>query len=204
MGRTIRPGNGLFQGDGALTDAPLRDSRRCVKIRLMVQHWLVQPAARRKAVTSSRRHVVGPENRSRGRQSMTDNRWFFRSTLIFGLVLLGLVPAALRAQEAPTVSGQVKASVGGAPLVGAIVSVPSLHLNATTDNEGKYRLVLPAGTTGAVTLTARRIGFQTRTTSCPRCKAKSPVCRSRIQRIRSAPRVSSFAAPVRFSGRTNH
>ena len=92
---------------------------------------------------------------------MTDNRWFFRSTLIFGLVLLGLVPAALRAQEAPTVSGQVKASVGGAPLVGAIVSVPSLHLNATTDNEGKYRLVLPAGTTGAVTLTARRIGFQT-------------------------------------------
>ncbi len=92
---------------------------------------------------------------------MTDNRWFFRSTLIFGLVLLGLSPAALRAQEGPTVSGQVKAGVGGAPLVGAIVSVPSLRLTATTDNEGKYRLVLPAGTAGAVTLTARRIGFQT-------------------------------------------
>ncbi len=95
---------------------------------------------------------------------MTDNRWFVRSTLIIGLVLLGLIPAVASAQDATTVSGQVKSSVGGAPLVGAIVSIPSLRLNATTDIEGRYRLVVPAGSTGAVTLTARRIGFQTSST----------------------------------------
>src|SRR6266511_1516108 len=94
---------------------------------------------------------------------MTDNRWFVRSILTIGVVLLGLIPAALSAQEATTVSGQVKSSPGGAPLVGAIVSIAALRVNATTDNDGRYRLVLPAGTTGPVTLTARRIGYQTGT-----------------------------------------
>ena len=94
---------------------------------------------------------------------MTDNRWFVRSTLTIGLVLFGLIPAALRAQEATTVSGQVKTSVGGAPLAGVIVSASSLRLTVQTDNEGRYRLVVPAGTTGPVTLTARRIGYQTGT-----------------------------------------
>jgi len=94
---------------------------------------------------------------------MTDNRWFVRSICTIGLVLLGLVPAVATAQEATTVSGQVKSSPGGTPLVGAIVSIPSLRVNATTDNEGKYRLVLPAGSTGAVQLTARRIGYTTNT-----------------------------------------
>src|SRR6266576_3867363 len=93
---------------------------------------------------------------------MTDNRWFFRSLLTIGLVLLGL-PVVANAQEAPTVSGQVKTSVGGTPLVGVIVSAPSLKVSATTDNGGNYRLTLPAGTTGSVTLTARRIGYQTGT-----------------------------------------
>src|SRR6266576_1047459 len=91
---------------------------------------------------------------------MTDNRWFVRTILIFGLVLLGLVPAVASAQDATTVSGQVKASVGGAPLVGVIISAPALRLTVQTDNEGRYRLVVPAGTTGPVTLTARRIGYQ--------------------------------------------
>src|SRR6266540_2979354 len=94
---------------------------------------------------------------------MTDNRWFVRSILTIGVVLLGLIPAALSAQEATTVSGQVKSSPGGAPLVGAIVSIAALRVNATTDNDGRYRLVLPAGSTGAVQLTVRRIGFQTGT-----------------------------------------
>ena len=92
---------------------------------------------------------------------MTDNRWFVRSTLIIGLVLLGLIPAVASAQDATTVSGQVKTSVGGAPLAGVIVSAPSLRLTVQTDNAGRYRLVVPAGTTGPVTLTARRIGYQT-------------------------------------------
>jgi TonB-linked SusC/RagA family outer membrane protein len=94
---------------------------------------------------------------------MTDHRWFFRSILTIGLVLIGLVPAVATAQEAPTVSGQVKASPGGQPLVGVIVSIPTLRVNATTDNDGRYRLVLPAGSSGAVQLTARRIGYQTGT-----------------------------------------
>jgi len=94
---------------------------------------------------------------------MTDNRWFVRSIFTIGLVLIGLIPTVATAQEATTVSGQVKSTPGGAPLVGAIVSIPSLRVSATTDNEGRYRLVLPAGSTGAVQLTARRIGYQTST-----------------------------------------
>jgi TonB-linked SusC/RagA family outer membrane protein len=96
---------------------------------------------------------------------MTDNRWFVRSIFTIGLVLLGLVPAVATAQEATTVSGLVKSSPGGTPLGGAIVSIPSLRVNATTGNDGRYRLVLPAGSTGAVQLTTRRIGYQTSTLS---------------------------------------
>jgi len=92
---------------------------------------------------------------------MTDNRWFVRCILTIGLVLIGLIPAVATAQEATTVSGQVKSTPGGQPLSGAIVSIPSLRVNATTDNDGRYRLVLPAGSSGAVQLTVRRIGYQT-------------------------------------------
>src|SRR5437899_811713 len=92
---------------------------------------------------------------------MTDNRWFVRSILTIGLVLLGLIPAVANAQQATTVSGQVKTSVGGTPLFGAIVSVPSLRVNAATDAQGRYQLVIPAGTSGPVTLTAKLIGFKT-------------------------------------------
>jgi len=94
---------------------------------------------------------------------MTDNRWFVRCILTIGLVLIGLIPAVATAQEATTVSGQVKSTPGGQPLSGAIVSIPSLRVNATTGNDGRYRLVLPAGSSGAVQLTARRIGYQTST-----------------------------------------
>jgi len=94
---------------------------------------------------------------------MTDNRWFVRCILTLGLVLIGLIPAVATAQEATTVSGQVKSTPGGQPLSGAIVSIPSLRVNATTGNDGRYRLVLPAGSSGAVQLTARRIGYQTGT-----------------------------------------
>jgi TonB-linked SusC/RagA family outer membrane protein len=92
---------------------------------------------------------------------MTDNRWFVRCILTIGLVLIGLIPAVATAQEATTVSGQVKSTPGGQPLSGAIVSISSLRVNATTDNDGRYRLVLPAGSSGAVQLTVRRIGYQT-------------------------------------------
>src|SRR5713226_3318765 len=92
---------------------------------------------------------------------MTDNRWFVRSILTIGLVLLGLIPAVANAQVATTVSGQVKTSVGGTPLYGVIVSIPSLRVSAATDAQGRYQLVIPAGTSGPVTLSARLIGFKT-------------------------------------------
>ena len=92
---------------------------------------------------------------------MADNRWFFRITPQLGLVLLGLIPAAVSAQEPTTISGRVTASLGGTPLYGAIVSIPSLRVSASTNGEGRYQLVVPAGSTGAVTLTARLIGFKT-------------------------------------------
>src|SRR3954468_10506849 len=93
---------------------------------------------------------------------MTANRWFVRSFFTIGVILFGLTTVA-RAQAAKTVAGRVKTSVGGAPLVGVIVSAPTLRVSATTDNGGNYSLVLPAGAASPVTLTARRIGYQTNT-----------------------------------------
>src|SRR4051812_3823201 len=93
---------------------------------------------------------------------MTEYRWFVRSIFTIGVILFGLTAVA-SAQDATTVSGQVKTSVGGAPLVGVIVSAATLRVSATTDNGGNYSLVLPAGAASPVTLTARRIGYQTNT-----------------------------------------
>src|SRR5438034_1591588 len=91
---------------------------------------------------------------------MADNRWFVRFTLRLGLVLLGLTPAVAAAQAPTTISGRVTASVGGTPLYGAIVSIPTLRVSASTNGDGRYQLVAP-GSTGAATLTARLIGFKT-------------------------------------------
>src|SRR6266487_2482517 len=92
---------------------------------------------------------------------MAYNRWFARFTLRLGLVLLGLTPAVAAAQAPTTISGRVTASVGGTPLYGAIVSIPTLRVSASTNGDGRYQLVAPAGSTGAATLTARLIGFKT-------------------------------------------
>jgi TonB-linked SusC/RagA family outer membrane protein len=92
---------------------------------------------------------------------MTDNRWSLRTTLTFGVVLLGLSPAVAAAQQPTTVTGRVTASVGGTALYGAIVSIPSLRVSGSTNGDGRYQLTVPAGSTGAVTLTARLIGFKT-------------------------------------------
>ncbi len=93
---------------------------------------------------------------------MTTDRSVVRSVLNSGLVLLGLLPAVASAQEATTVTGEVTAAAGGTPVVGASVMIPTLRLTTTTDAQGKYRFTVPASATGEVTLSARRIGYVTR------------------------------------------
>ncbi len=73
-------------------------------------------------------------------------------------VVLGLVPAVAYAQGT-TISGQVTGT-GGAPVVGASVSVPTLRVGGFTDDQGQYNFTVPASANGTtVTVTARRLGF---------------------------------------------
>src|SRR2546423_4017229 len=72
---------------------------------------------------------------------------------------LGLMPALAYAQGT-VISGQVT-GVGGAPVVGASVSIPSLRVGGFTDDQGRYNFTVPASANGTtVTVTARRLGFQ--------------------------------------------
>jgi TonB-linked SusC/RagA family outer membrane protein len=80
---------------------------------------------------------------------------------VTALLAVAIVPAAY-AQQPTTVSGQVTASVGGTPLAGAAVSIPTLRVGATTDAEGRYSFTVPARATGEATLTVRRIGYVSR------------------------------------------
>ena len=74
-------------------------------------------------------------------------------------VVLGLVPAVASAQGTP-ISGQVTGT-GGAPVVGANVSIPALRVGGFTDDQGRYNFTVPESATGTtVTVTARRLGFQ--------------------------------------------
>ena len=72
--------------------------------------------------------------------------------------MLGLAPAFAQAQGT-TISGQVTGT-GGAPVVGASVSIPTLRVGAFTDAEGRYTFTAPTSATGtSVTVVARRLGF---------------------------------------------
>src|SRR5881396_515079 len=96
----------------------------------------------------SRSLVVGPENRSRRGKCMTDKRWFVRSILTFGFVLLGLSPAVARtavAQGTRVVAGQVTDSSTRAGLSGVRVSVVGTTIATSTDASGRYALDVPAG-----------------------------------------------------------
>jgi TonB-linked SusC/RagA family outer membrane protein len=74
-------------------------------------------------------------------------------------VALGLAPAVAYAQGT-NISGQVTGT-GGAPIVGASVSVPTLRVGGFTDDQGQYNFTVPASASGTtVTVTARRLGFQ--------------------------------------------
>jgi TonB-dependent SusC/RagA subfamily outer membrane receptor len=73
--------------------------------------------------------------------------------------VLGLSPALAQAQGT-IVSGQVT-GFGGAPVVGASVSIRTMRVGAFTDDAGRYSFTAPATANGTtVTVTARRLGFQ--------------------------------------------
>src|SRR5438034_878384 len=79
---------------------------------------------------------------------MTDKRWFVRSILTFGFVLLGLSPAVARtavAQGTRVVAGQVTDSSTRAGLSGVRVSVVGTTIATSTDASGRYALDVPAG-----------------------------------------------------------
>ena len=90
---------------------------------------------------------------------MKDYRAFVRP-ILSGLAMLALLPVAAYAQA--TVSGQVRGA-DGTPLQGANVSIASLRVGAATNSQGEYQFTVPAGATGQVALTARRIGYMPRT-----------------------------------------
>jgi iron complex outermembrane receptor protein len=64
--------------------------------------------------------------------------------LIISVLLLGVSTAALRAQEATVITGQVTTKADGLSLPGATVSIPSLNVSAVTDQGGRYTLNIPA------------------------------------------------------------
>ncbi|HMI45735.1 MAG TPA: TonB-dependent receptor plug domain-containing protein, partial [Gemmatimonadaceae bacterium] len=73
-------------------------------------------------------------------------------------VALGLAPAVAYAQGT-NISGQVT-GIGGAPVVGASVSIPALRVGGFSDDQGRYTFTVPESANGTtVTVTARRLGF---------------------------------------------
>lgn len=73
--------------------------------------------------------------------------------------LVGLAPALAHAQGT-TISGQVT-GIGGTPIVGASVSIPTLRVGSFTDDAGRYSFSVPQTANGTtVTLMARRLGYQ--------------------------------------------
>jgi len=79
--------------------------------------------------------------------------------LVVAGVALGLAPAVAYAQGT-SISGQVTGT-GGAPVVGASVSIPALRVGGFSDDQGRYTFTAPVSANGTtVTVTARRLGFQ--------------------------------------------
>jgi len=89
---------------------------------------------------------------------MGTTRKISRFLAVAGAVL-GLSPALAQAQG--TTIGGLVTGFGGAPVVGASVSISTLRVGAFTDDAGRYSFTAPATANGtSVTVTARRLGFQ--------------------------------------------
>jgi TonB-linked SusC/RagA family outer membrane protein len=90
---------------------------------------------------------------------MRNDRALVRSVLSVA-TMIALLSTGAYAQTSTTVAGRVT-SPDGAPLVGGSVSIAALRVGATTNAQGEYRFTVPASATGqAVTLTARRLGYE--------------------------------------------
>ena len=77
--------------------------------------------------------------------------------------LVALLPATLAAQQATIITGRVL-NEANAPLEAVRVSIASLVLGANTGPDGRYTINVPAARTGqAVSVVARRIGYEPRT-----------------------------------------
>ena len=74
------------------------------------------------------------------------------------MACLTVAPGLLEAQQA-TVTGTVR-SGALAPVRSALVSIPSLNLNAVANESGVYRIEVPNATGQEVTITASSIGFR--------------------------------------------
>jgi iron complex outermembrane receptor protein len=64
------------------------------------------------------------------------------------IAFLVVFPLTASAQQPPTLTGVVTTRDDGLSLPGATVSIEALTLSATTDNEGRYTLTLPADAAG--------------------------------------------------------
>jgi TonB-linked SusC/RagA family outer membrane protein len=76
------------------------------------------------------------------------------------VLLVGLAPAVLAAQQATLVSGVVTGEAGQ-PLPSVQVAIPTLGVGSVTREDGRYSFTVPAArSTGTATVVARRIGLQ--------------------------------------------
>jgi iron complex outermembrane recepter protein len=67
-----------------------------------------------------------------------------RIRLLTTAVLLLLGAAGARAQEATIITGQITTKADGLSLPGANIAIPTLNVSTVTDQEGRYRLTIPA------------------------------------------------------------
>ena len=83
-----------------------------------------------------------------------------RIPTVIAVAMIALPPSPVCGQEAVTVGGRVT-SESGDPLVAVQVLVPALNVGTSTNEDGRFRLVLPGRAVGqTVTMTVRRIGHQ--------------------------------------------
>jgi TonB-linked SusC/RagA family outer membrane protein len=84
----------------------------------------------------------------------------------FATAAMSLVPALALAQQPAVISGQVNGD-NGRPLAGATVGIAQLGLGATTRDDGRYTILVPANRVSGqqVQLTARAINYKPQSVS---------------------------------------